>query len=829
MGAKIARNKKQLNTTSNDLFQQYTFWILGIFITGFFFISPFFKALFNGGTRSSLNAYVFNQPMYASMIVTFVAALIFGLLLFNRHNRNVFSQDLVPHILMWLIPFSYLLTYFISAASKIQTIHFIVIHCMYALFFMMAYYLSRSVKGLQLLSAVLMVSGYIIVIFGFMNWFGNASFWGLINYSSDPSYFRPTYINAVMQEPGRLRLTSVFQYANTYAAFLIALLSASIYLLIHVKQKWVRYGTSFMIVPIFISLFLTVSRGGLVMLPVVTFILLFTLRLHKQLLYLFYIIISGAVTLPVHDQILLIGTRQFEAFTTGNYLLGTAILAGISLLFVGFCYIVQEFVAPRLEQRFIKLDSAKMSRYYIPITGVLLGSLTAFMLLGTGLTKLLPDSIQQRVANISFDTHSVLERATFYRDSVKMVADYPLFGAGGGAWSLLFDKYQSNPYTVTQAHSFFIQYLIETGFFGFLILLVFMGYIYWRYLRTNVASESKRSYSMIFPIFTIGILVHSIIDFNMSYIFIGCLVFLCFGVMSGVSQQQDKVRQEKRKMWKPASWVIPAFVTLLSLVLLISSLRFQTSSNFYVKAVQNKESGNFSAIMNPLDEAIANFPHPDYLVYRAQVLLSVYDQTKDEQYAQEVLKTCEQLLSLEPYNAFAHEIKYQLYLKQDDILASVSVLESMIDNSPWNILLYERLISMYTILASDAEQVIDESKYMDKSLELHQEVLRRMELLKQLPENQLPGNFFGITPNIALNISQIYLYREQYVEASELLSQVLNVSTSNQIPQTEQILVRFYLASLILQNRNDNELYNAFIKQYPDEEAEIKSLVNMFS
>lgn len=82
---------------------------------------------------------------------------------------------------------------------------------------------------------------------------------------------------------------------------------------------------------------------------------------------------------------------------------------------------------------------------------------------------------------------------TFYKDAVKVLKDYPIIGAGGGAWASIFEKYQNNPYSSRQAHSFVMQYLVETGLLGFIIFVAFLIFIFYKYIRGYIkAGEQER-------------------------------------------------------------------------------------------------------------------------------------------------------------------------------------------------------------------------------------------------------------------------------------------------------------------------------------------------
>jgi hypothetical protein len=112
-----------------------------------------------------------------------------------------------------------------------------------------------------------MISGYAIVLYWLLNYFGQT-------YANDALWFTlDTY-----------RLSSVFQYPNTYAGLLSALFLASLYYTTH-AQKWHwRFVHALMLVPVFVSLILTLSRTALVILPFIILIVLPFLRLAKQVI-----------------------------------------------------------------------------------------------------------------------------------------------------------------------------------------------------------------------------------------------------------------------------------------------------------------------------------------------------------------------------------------------------------------------------------------------------------------------------------------------------------------------------------------------------------------
>src|SRR5690606_32266778 len=124
------------------------------------------------------------------------------------------------------------------------------------------------------------------------------------------------------------------------------------------------------------------------------------------------------------------------------------------------------------------------------------------------------------------------------KDAFAVWMDHFFFGTGGGGWRVLFESYKSLPYYSTQAHSFYMQTLVEVGLVGSFVLFGFLFYVVgkgiWFYFRQEServldkvnqgqASEDRFVQLQEQPFLAstiIGaliLLLHSAIDFNMSF------------------------------------------------------------------------------------------------------------------------------------------------------------------------------------------------------------------------------------------------------------------------------------------------------------------------
>ncbi|WP_120463452.1 O-antigen ligase family protein [Paenibacillus aceti] len=126
----------------------------------------------------------------------------------------------------------------------------------------------------------------------------------------------------------------------------------------------------------------------------------------------------------------------------------------------------------------------------------------ALWITGLGLTLALPLLLAR---GLRFATLSA--RWSMYADAWKLFLRSPWIGQGGDSWKLAFRSTQSQPYVGSEVHSGFIDFALDLGLAGLLILCLWLGALAWRLLHTR---------RLLLPPFII-LTLHSIIDFDMSY------------------------------------------------------------------------------------------------------------------------------------------------------------------------------------------------------------------------------------------------------------------------------------------------------------------------
>jgi O-antigen ligase len=195
-------------------------------------------------------------------------------------------------------------------------------------------------------------------------------------------------------------------------------------------------------------------------------------------------------------------------------------------------------------------------------------SLTAFAVVLVGLLVWLGGKeLTSRVGSISTETRGEISggmRLSIDRDAVRMFRAKPILGWGLGTFPVVYPQFRSfyTNFFVNEAHNDYAQLLAEMGLLGFSTLVWYMVILY-RQVRRKLgkwSTDVNSAVTLACALGVIGILVHSLVDFNLQIPANAALFYVLTAIAAAppLLQRTKKPRpvQAEEQDFFPASEVV---------------------------------------------------------------------------------------------------------------------------------------------------------------------------------------------------------------------------------------------------------------------------------
>jgi len=618
-----------------------------------------------------------------------------------------------------------------------------------------------------------------------------------------------TYKDAVLGG----RLSSVFQYPNTFGIIVAVGIVGGVLLTLR-RTWWIQAVGGLFLIPMGYVFLLTLSRGAWMFFPIIYLLGMLLLPVRAQVAYIIHSVPLAAGTGLL---LLALGT-QLEGAAAGAVWLWTILsmlMGAIGYPLLAW-FVTGRFMAsaplpsPAASET---ADEAAASRpgqarngwrgllpqSLLPIViAAVLGCAVYAVLVNPAVRSLLPDAIEQRVAQINFETHSVIERGYFNQDAYEIYRDHVLFGAGGGGWRALFQQYQDYPYWSTQSHNYFSQLMVETGAVGLIVFAVIFLYYLWRGIRGHVNSGSteERVARAYFLAVLLGLLGHSGIDFNMSFGYVGFLIFLALAAWQakvpaqmGAShvQPQDKhapspaiarpLRLLSRALPVPVRVAQPAaFLLLLAVaaLMIIPIQGFAEAQTSYAEVGKMLEAGEVEDALQKLERIVQKSPdHPSYHLTYGSVLVSIGAKQQEEQVLQKGLEHLRRSAELAPTNPQTLAQVAENLMRGGEGEEAFRYIRQALQYGPWDIQLYPIFMEIaYDI--GDERLTKGDSEGAEAAWRAGLDALAQVgpmrESLDKLPETLNKGRAFGETEEMKLMAGKLHYRLGQFEEARHVLT-----------------------------------------------------------
>lgn len=150
----------------------------------------------------------------------------------------------------------------------------------------------------------------------------------------------------------------------------------------------------------------------------------------------------------------------------------------------------------------------------------------------------LPVSIVDKIKDINLNDKSVWERGNYYKDAFKIIKDDWATGLGANAWRYKYLEVQEYNYSATEVHSFPIQILLENGILSVILLGIIIILIIFRLIKDRKAGKNNVGIFLAL----ILLILHSFVDFDMSFYYIMMLFFTLLAILPYQNQKDEKSR-----------------------------------------------------------------------------------------------------------------------------------------------------------------------------------------------------------------------------------------------------------------------------------------------
>lgn len=453
---------------------------------------------------------------------------------------------------------------------------------------------------------------------------------------------------------GEQRLNGIFNYANTTALFYG--ICTLIYFYLTLEKRPIEEGVKERVGAILVltSLLLTQSRGG---------ILIYFLGLTLSLLFLGNNNNKFAINIICTNLISIIFSY---ALISSQYFIVILLIP-----FVYFYHILYKEVKVKKVKSF--------GLVYLAI----LGAIVSLVLLTF-----------KRLGELTLKNPQLQERMVFYEDAVKVIK-YNLLGIGPGRWSNEQFFYSSANYDVKYIHNSFLQILVDYGIPFFLFLIGTAAFVL-------IKAVKNKTYKNIYFILALMIIIHSLFDFNMSYIYINIILALCLSKLRVLTSVSSCNCVSKNIRIRNIGGFLRKAMIITTLVISITMLGLLPGELIYNLAIVKITNNNVVGAHSLLKKYEA-FPYKTLRYYDklANIEYSLFSLDRDKDHLEKGILATNTLLSRDENDPRANELLGSIYFIKGDYDKAAECFEKVVKIKKYYMPTYDKLIEAYYLLHKD--------------------------------------------------------------------------------------------------------------------------------
>ena len=291
------------------------------------------------------------------------------------------------------------------------------------------------------------------------------------------------------------RFSGTLQYANTFAAMMLLVISLTYYLDMSAEQK---QRPLFLLINYIntVAFFSSASRGALLIyLPLLLFYIIYWRNKERFCVRLSLVNVTAIIT-----SLLMFKLDGWQIFFV--------------LLFFG--------IAVYLLDKLASIISSRM-QIIITLCGLVSGcGLIVFLASGT---------VISRLTQLNLSSQNVVARFVFYLDALKIFQTSPIIGHGADCWDYMYRSIQTYYYNSTLVHSNLFQLLVEIGLLGTIAYYSLFVVVGIKNIKAFFLREKQLEVVVLITL--IAAQLHALIDFDFSMPAMVFVVFVLLGLLAG--------------------------------------------------------------------------------------------------------------------------------------------------------------------------------------------------------------------------------------------------------------------------------------------------------
>ena len=202
--------------------------------------------------------------------------------------------------------------------------------------------------------------------------------------------------------------------------------------------------------------------------------------------------------------------------------------------------------------------------------------------------KYLPDGLAAVLLGYKVRGKSIPQRLYMYNDCLKMVKDSLIIGHGGNTWKDMSLAYAEYKGSLKESHSYFFEILISYGIVGVIAYLTLIIYFFIKIFKQCKNDKEKRKEKLLIVVGLMLLILHSMIDFNMSFMLIQLVVYVCIAMLIYDEQELEISRIKKYNIFDFSIMIFLVFISSLYIRSNISKYLLKNNIEKYNVTPYNK-------------------------------------------------------------------------------------------------------------------------------------------------------------------------------------------------------------------------------------------------